>query len=238
MKSTAIVLAGGKGSRMKSEVRKQYLQIGGKPVLWYSLKTFEECSRIDEVILVCGQGEVEQCSAWFVKEYGFKKISHIVEGGRERYHSVYEGLKVTAQDSDWVFIHDGARPFVDKEILNRMLEALPQCGACVAGMPVKDTIKQSDAQGWVEKTLPRERLWTVQTPQAFSRRLILDAYEELMRREREGSLELRITDDAMVAEEIACAPVRLIEGSYENLKITTPEDLAVAEAILKNRSEK
>lgn len=228
MKNVAIVLAGGRGSRMKSQVKKQYLLIGGRPVLWYSLHTLQQCSRIDGIVLVCGSGEVEQCRQQFVEEYGFTKILKIVEGGRERYHSVHEGLKAIG-DCGYVLIHDGARPFLDEAMVNRILDALPQCRACVVGMPVKDTIKLSTPEGYVEQTLPRERLWTIQTPQSFDYALIRRAYDELARRE---ALEVSITDDAMVAEYILGTPVKLIEGSYNNIKITTPEDLVLAEAIL------
>ena len=171
MKNTAIVLAGGSGSRMKSKVKKQYLLMDGKPVLYYSMAVFQDCSRIDEIILVCGKGEKEQCREEIVLPYGLTKVSHIVEGGKERYHSVYEGLKAI-DACDYVLIHDGARPFVDEEILNRVLDELPSCRACVVGMPVKDTIKMSNDDGYVEKTLPREKLWAIQTPQSFSYTLI------------------------------------------------------------------
>lgn len=228
MKNVAIVLAGGRGSRMKSQIKKQYLIIGDRPVLWYSLHTFQQCGRIDEVVLVCAGGEVEQCRRQFVEEYGFTKIRQIVEGGKERYHSVHEGLKA-AGDCDYVLIHDGARPFLDEAMVDRILDALPKCHACVVGMPVKDTIKMSSPEGYVERTLPREKLWLIQTPQSFDYALIRRAYDELADR---GELEVSITDDAMVAEYILGTPVKLIEGSYNNIKITTPEDLAQAEAIL------
>lgn len=234
MRTVAIVLAGGKGSRMKSEIKKQYLLVDGKPVLWYSLDAMERCGRVDEVVLVCGRGEQEQCRREFVERYGFQKIRGIVEGGKERYHSVYEGLKA-AGDCTYVLIHDGARPFVDAAILDRILDALPDCRACVAGMPVKDTIKLGDPDGFVEQTLPRERLWTIQTPQAFSCSLIRGAYEALMQSEAEGTLQVRITDDAMVAEQFGNVRVKLIEGSYDNIKITTPEDLFLAEEIVRQR---
>lgn len=228
MKNTAIVLAGGRGSRMKSEIRKQYLLIGDKPVLYYSLAAFQNCREIDEIILVCSAGEEEKCRAEFVCQYGISKISRIVPGGKERCHSVYEGLKA-ARVCDYVLIHDGARPFITEEILERILEGLPRYRACVVGMPVKDTIKLSGEGGYVEQTLPREKLWTIQTPQSFSYELIKDAYDRLMEKNPAGT---GVTDDAMVAESMGGVLVKLIEGSYENIKITTPEDLLLAEAIL------
>lgn len=236
MKNTAIVLAGGSGSRMKSSVKKQYLMMQEKPVLCHSLEVFQNCSRIDEIVLVCGKGEVEQCRTGIVESYGFTKVVHIVEGGKERYHSVYEGLKVIT-DCNYVLIHDGARPFVDEGILDRVLNALPEYHACVVGMPVKDTIKMSNTEGFVDRTLPRELLWTIQTPQSFDYALIRDAYDQLHKKEQAGTLEIKITDDAMVAEYILQTPVKLVEGSYDNIKITTPEDLLLAELILNQRKQ-
>lgn len=233
MKNTAIVLAGGRGSRMKSEIPKQYLLIDGKPVLYYSLDVFQKYPGIDEIILVCGADDIEKCRKDIVEYYGFSKVRCIVPGGRERYHSVHEGLKAV-RDCRYVLIHDGARPFVDEGMLNRILEELPVCRACVVGMPVKDTIKLSSEQGYVEQTLPREKLWSIQTPQSFEYSLIRQAYDELAGREPQ---EVKITDDAMVLEYISGIPVKLIEGSYENMKITTPEDLLLAELLLSRRKK-
>ena len=234
MKYTAIVLAGGSGSRMKSKVKKQYLQMGDYPVLWYSLAVLEKSSRIDEIVLVCGKGEQEQCRSLFVDTYGFQKIVKVVEGGKERYHSVYEGLKA-AKGCDYVLIHDGARPFLDEEMLVRLTAALPIWNACVVGMPVKDTIKLADPDtGCVQATPDRSLLWTIQTPQAFRYDLIRSAYDTLIQEESAGTLTQKVTDGAMVAER-AGASVKLIEGSYNNIKITTPEDLVFARAILETR---
>ncbi|MCC8136891.1 MAG: 2-C-methyl-D-erythritol 4-phosphate cytidylyltransferase [Clostridiales bacterium] len=234
MRNVAIVLAGGNGSRMNSKIKKQYLQIGNYPVLWYSLRTFQNSPWIDEIVLVCGAGEIKRCRDQFVDQYGLSKIGKIVAGGRERYHSVYEGLKA-AENCDNVLIHDGARPFISEEILNRIFDTLKQCPACVTGMPVKDTIKIGSTDGYVEQTLPREKLWLIQTPQSFSYSLIRQAYDELIRREKEAEtqndVERKITDDAMVVETILQTPVKLIKGSYDNIKITTPEDLVLAKTL-------
>lgn len=232
MKTMAIVLAAGRGSRMKSEVKKQYLTINEKPVLYYCLNVFQRCGKVDGIVLVCGSGEIEYCRREIVERYGFSKVTKIIEGGKERYHSVHEGLKAM-EACDYVMIHDGARPFVDEKMLERIMEELPSCRACVVGMPVKDTIKLSDDKGYVEQTLPREKLWSVQTPQSFEYRLIREAYDRLANLE---NIEVQITDDAMVAEYIMDQPVKLVEGSYENIKITTPEDMLLAEAILKRWS--
>lgn len=231
MRNAAIVLAGGSGSRMKSKVKKQYLLLQERPVLYYSLSVFQESEYIDEIILVCGKGETEQCRTDIVEKYGFTKVSRVVEGGKERYHSVYEGLKAI-EGCDYVMIHDGARPFVDSAMLARIMQDLEQVDACVAAVPVKDTIKLSDENGFVANTPPREQLWTVQTPQSFRYDLIRAAYDQLAKGEPAG---VKITDDAMVAEYFAHVPVKLTEGSYENIKITTPEDLLLAEMILQKR---
>jgi len=230
VKNAAIVLAGGSGKRMRSDVKKQYLLIGGKPVLYYSLETFQKSSRIDEIILVCSHEDIEWCRETIVMPYGFTKVKKIVSGGKERHDSVFEGLKAL-ENCTYVMIHDGARPFIDEEMLERIWSELPSVRACTVGMPVKDTIKLSDNLGFVEQTLPRERLWNIQTPQAFAYDLIRRAHEL----RAEGGLEMKITDDAMLIEYTEQIPVKLIEGSYENIKITTPEDLLYAEMIWKKR---
>lgn len=223
---TAIILAAGSGKRMNSKVHKQYLLLDKKPILYYSLKAFEE-SRVSNIILVTGAGEEDYCNKEIVEKYGFRKVIAVVAGGKERYHSVYEGLKA-AQGAAYVLIHDGARPFVDHEIIERSMKAVKTYQACVAGMPVKDTIKIADKDGFAKETPERSRVWQIQTPQTFSYPLILHAYEKMME-DDDGS----VTDDAMVLERMTKHRVKLIAGNYRNIKITTPEDLFVAEAYLK-----
>lgn len=222
-RNVAIVLAAGRGKRMNSAVQKQYLKIGGHPVLAYSLAQFEQCPFIEEVVLVTGQEEIGYCREEIAGRYGFRKVKKIVPGGAERYQSVYEGLRA-AGDCDYVYIHDGARPFVDQEILRRLRESVTLHGACVAGMPVKDTIKIADAQGFAEYTPDRSRVWMIQTPQVFAYPLIYDAYTEILQRK-----DLTVTDDAMVLETVSGRKSHLVQGSYKNIKITTPEDLQIAE---------
>ncbi len=232
--TTAIVLAAGQGKRMNAPVQKQYLLLKGRPVLYYSLKAFEE-SDITRIVLVTGQEEIAYCRKEIVEAFGFRKVEQIVAGGRERCHSVYEGLKAAA-GSAYVLIHDGARPFVTEAIIERTLDGAQKYGACIAGMPVKDTIKIADGDAFVTRTPNRSSLWQVQTPQAFSYPLIFWAYEELFgneKREPEGV----VTDDAMVLERFLSfrktgQRVKLVEGSYENIKITTPSDLQVAEQFM------
>lgn len=233
MKTTAIVLAAGQGKRMGSDVAKQFLLLDGKPVLYYSLKNFEE-SLVDDVILVTGDGMRDYCRENIIEKYGFQKVRAIVTGGKERYHSVAYGLRAVESGCDYVLIHDGARPFADPSIIERGVEAVQKYGACVVGMPVKDTIKISDENGFCESTPNRNRVWMIQTPQIFSYPLIHGAYEKLLQEEKH-LLEkgVAITDDAMVAELFTDQKVKFVEGSYQNIKLTTPEDLKVAEVFLK-----
>lgn len=229
----AILLAAGQGKRMSSNVPKQYLLIKDKPVLYYSLKAFEE-SFVDEIVLVTGEGEQEYCRNEIVNKYGIHKVSHIVAGGAERYHSVYEGIKA-AGNCDYIFIHDGARPFITEEILQRSYENVIEHDACVVGMPVKDTIKLADENGFASSTPKRDLVWAIQTPQVFSYSIIEEAYSILIEKEKELIKKgIRVTDDAMVVETFTDKKVKLVNGSYENIKITTPEDLKIAEAFLEN----
>ena len=231
MKTVAIVLAAGKGKRMKSDAPKQYLMLKDMPVLCYALKAFEE-SLVDEVILVTGREEIEYCRGQIVEAYGFSKVTQIVEGGKERYHSVYAGL-VAAKDADYVFIHDGARPFVSPQMIQNLYEEVNVHGAVVAGMPVKDTIKLVDENQFVKETPNRKSVWLVQTPQVFAYRDIFAAYEKLIDEEVQVTERgIQVTDDAMVLETFGGKKVKLVETGYENIKITTPEDLPVARVFM------
>lgn len=224
---TAIVLAAGKGTRMNSKIQKQFLEVEGKPVIYYSLKCFQESPLIRDIILVTGEESLSYCKEEIVKRFGFSKVKKVTAGGKERYDSVYAGL-CACDNTDYVLIHDGARPFVTEEILERTCLSVKETGACVVGMPAKDTIKISDRNKMVESTPAREKVWLVQTPQAFRYSLIKEAYESIRCKDMSG-----ITDDAMIVEQERGVKVALVHGSYENLKITTPEDLIIAEAFLR-----
>ena len=224
--NTAIVLAAGQGKRMNSKIQKQFLEIGGKPVLYYSLRCFQESPLIHNIILVTGEKDISYCKKEIIDKYGFSKVSEVIPGGKERYDSVYAGLLACGQ-CDHVLIHDGARPFITEEILERGMAGVRETGACVIGMPSKDTIKLSDEKGFVSETPDRKNVWTIQTPQIFSYSLIRRAHESIRKKDMS-----QITDDAMVVEQETGRKVRLVEGSYMNLKITTPEDLATAEIFL------
>lgn len=234
---TAIVLAAGSGRRMKSDVAKQYLPLGGRPLIWYALHAIEESSVIDNCILVACQEDILNgyVREEIVERFGFHKVASIVPGGAERYDSVYNALQAIKETgtAGYVFIHDGARPFLTEEILERCLAEVEKTGACVAGMPVKDTIKIADEDCYARQTPDRNTLWQIQTPQVFERVLITQAYEKLMQeKERLAAAGVKITDDAGVVELLMDRPVKLVEGSYRNIKVTTPEDIAVAEAFL------
>lgn len=226
----AVILAAGQGKRMNSPVQKQYMMLEEKPLISYSLEVFA-ASKIDEVVLVVGAGEEDYVRREILFPMGLEERVSVVCGGKERYHSVYAGVSCL-KDCDYILIHDGARPFVTKQIIERAVLAAEESGACVVGMPVKDTIKISDGKGYAADTPDRSLLWQIQTPQAFEAKLILEGYKRLM---ADSLLQEGITDDAMVVERCMGHPVRLVEGSYENLKVTTPEDMVIAGAILQQR---
>ncbi len=228
-RTAAVVLAAGQGKRMQSGVAKQYLLLKERPVIWYSLEAFEK-SPVDEVILVTGKEETDWVQEHIVDRYGFKKVRAVVAGGAERYHSVCRGLSaLDGQDQrpDLVLIHDGARPLISEEVIRRTIEAAREYGACVAAVPVKDTVKRA-AGGVVEETLERASLFAVQTPQVFEAGLIKAALTKAL---EEGA---ELTDDCAAVERLGMK-VALTRGAYENLKITTVEDLILAEALLEWR---
>lgn len=224
---TAIVLAAGQGKRMHSKIQKQFLEIGGKPILYYSMECFQKSPLIQDIILVTGEDMISYCKSEIVEKYGFTKVCKVTAGGKERYDSVYAGL-LCCQDTDYVYIHDGARPFVTEEMIQRGYEAVKRTNACVMGMPSKDTVKLADPSGYIKETPDRKIVWNIQTPQIFSYDLIRGAYESIRKKDMTG-----VTDDAMVVEQETGTKILLVEGSYQNIKITTPEDLAIAEAFLR-----
>ena len=236
----AVVLAGGRGKRMGTTLAKQYLPIPDKPVLYYTMKVFEDSEVIDEVILVVGKGHIPYCRREIVEKYKFRKVTAIVEGGKERYHLVWQALRILERENmqkGYVFIHDGTRPFISEEILERAFREVCKSGACVVGMPVKDTIKVAEEKGCIDITPKRSLVWQIQTPQVFSSDLIIPAYREVITKEKELLARgIQITDDAMVVENVCGCPIRLVEGSYDNIKITTPEDLEIAELFVAERT--
>ncbi len=230
---TAILLAAGSGSRMKSKVAKQFMPIAGKPLLWYALRAIETSDIIDDCVLVTGQADVPYVEEEIVKHYGFSKVTKVIPGGSERYYSVYEGLKAMDNSDGYVFIHDGARPFLTEKILRDTLEAVEIHHACVTATPSKDTVKLADEEGFAEATPDRSRVYNIQTPQVFDADLILYAYEQLLlNKERLDSGSLHVTDDASVVELFTDRKVKLVTGAYENIKVTTPGDAMIAETLI------
>ncbi|MDF2511874.1 MAG: ispD [Herbinix sp.] len=226
---TAIILAAGQGKRMGSEVAKQFLMLQDKPVLYYSIKAFED-SDIDRIILVTSEDQVEYCRTNIVEYYGFQKVVDVICGGKERYDSVYNAL-IKTELADYVLIHDGARPFISKDMIKNIMEQVILDKACLIGTPVKETIKVVDCGGIIQATPNRNTLWAAQTPQAFEYTSIKKAYELFQQELNPESLG--ITDDAMVYEAYCKLPVKMIMGDYNNIKLTTPEDLMLAKGIVK-----
>lgn len=235
VKTAAIILAGGKGKRMGTSVSKQYLELEGYPVLYYALSTFEKSS-VDYIVIVCGEGDEAYIEENIVKKYNIKKVAVIVEGGKERYNSVYHGLNAIEEicsDTDIVLIHDGARPFVSTDIIEKLIKCCETEEACVAAVRAKDTIKISDREGYIRETPSRETVWQIQTPQTFKYDIIKKAYNFVL-----GGDTKDITDDAMVLERYCNHKIKLVEASYDNIKITTPEDMIFGKAILNNKNRR
>ncbi len=232
-KIAAIVLAAGVGKRMNSEISKQYMLVHNKPILYYSLKAFEN-SAVDEIILVTGQDDISYCRMQIVEKYHINKVKKIIAGGKERYHSVYNGLQETT-DTDIILIHDAARPMIDRNLIQASIDCVKTEEACVLGVPVKDTIKTVGEGGYVTATPDRNSLWSIQTPQTFRGGLIREAYNKLYHIIEDDEVQVpQITDDAMVVEYATGKRVKIIHGKYENIKITTPEDLRLAELFLES----
>lgn len=224
-----IIVAAGKGSRMGTKESKQYLELGGKPILVHTLERFQQMPETHSIVLVVGSQEVGRCES-YVKHYGLTKVIRILPGGQERQDSVYAGLKALPASVRVVLVHDGVRPFVRDKHIRACWQAAEQGGAAVLAVPVKDTIKVIDESGYIQSTPDRKSLWAIQTPQAFRRSLLEEAHDKAKLDDFIG------TDDAMLVERLG-ARVRVVEGDYRNIKITTPEDLPWAECILQNKGE-
>ncbi|MFA5537468.1 MAG: 2-C-methyl-D-erythritol 4-phosphate cytidylyltransferase [Bacillota bacterium] len=228
-KTTAIILSAGQGLRMGGNIPKQYLEVAGSPVIVRTTALFQACKLIEEIILVVDRNNMN-----FVKELMGKhptnKLRAIVPGGQERSHSVSRGLKQVSGDSSLVVVHDGVRPFFTLELLERVIKEAGVKGAAIPGVPLKDTIKVCDQTGLVLATPAREKLWSIQTPQAFRKDWLLEAYRLVS---EEG---LVATDDAGLLEKLG-KPVYVVMGEYENIKLTTSEDLLLGEAILRRRQK-
>ncbi len=227
-KVTALIPAAGMGRRMGQAVAKQFLPLGDKPMLAHTLLVFQRASEIDEIIPILSKEDMESCLRDVIEQYHITKVKTLVVGGKERQDSVMNGLQKLEKDASVVLVHDGVRPFVTIDMISESVE-LAKKGECIAvGVPLKDTVKEVDDKRIVRHTLERSRLWAIQTPQTFPVKILKRAYDESYKHRAYG------TDDAMLVER-AGGKVRVIMGSYENIKITTPEDLILAEEILKRR---
>lgn len=222
LKVSAVIVAAGTGSRMKMGEKKQFLSIGGLPVIVHCLKVFENCDQVDDIIIVLSADDMDYFNNEIYKKFGFKKIKSIAAGGNTRQQSVYSGLSKVEKTTDIVMIHDGARPFVKEEELIASINAAQKFGAACIAVPVKDTIKVVDSSRFVQNTPNRANLWAVQTPQTFKYDTILKIHSIALEKGITGS------DDASLAE--ACnIKVYICEGRYDNIKITTKEDLIYAQ---------
>lgn len=226
--NTAIILAAGRGTRMKAEVNKQYLLLEGEPIIVHTIVGFEKSPLIDEIILVINENDVEVCKKNILNKYKFKKVKKVILGGKERQRSVYNGILEVDKESEVVLIHDGARPIVTEQVIERCIRGAKEYGAVSAGVPIKETIKIMKADRFVDFTPRREDVWITQTPQAFKTDIIRKAHEIAIEEDILG------TDDAMLIEHMG-EKVKMVEGDYENIKITTPEDLITVEAILSRK---
>ncbi|MFA5577382.1 MAG: 2-C-methyl-D-erythritol 4-phosphate cytidylyltransferase [Tissierellaceae bacterium] len=227
---SVIIAAAGMSNRMGSKINKQFIAIGSKPILAHTVEKFEKCRYIDEIIIVSKEEEIEYCRKEIVRKYRFNKVTNIIRGGKERQDSVYNGILALDERSDIVLIHDGARPFVKIENIEDSIECVEKHGACVIGVPVTDTIKIVGEHKSIDKTPQRSLLWAAQTPQAFYKDIILGAYEKA---QIDGFLG---TDDSSLVERMG-HEVRMVMGSYENIKITTPEDILLGESLIRDREK-
>jgi 2-C-methyl-D-erythritol 4-phosphate cytidylyltransferase len=222
---SAVIVAAGKGIRMNGAVRKQYLPLAGRPVLTHSLSVFETCQFIHRIVLVVPEDDLAYCQDHILS--GFKERIELVAGGNNRQDSVYNGLIALGKNNGIVIIHDGVRPFLNREMLDSCVTGAKKHGACIIGVPVEHTLKKVNGIRNVEKTIERRNIWFAQTPQAFQYEIIRNAHEDARLKGYAG------TDDAYLVEQMG-NPVKMIKGDKNNIKITTREDLKLAQAILES----
>lgn len=222
--ASAVIVAAGRGTRMGMDINKQYMDICGKPMLARTLQVFEDCDSIDEIILVVNSRDIFYCKQNIIEKFNFSKVKSLVSGGETRQNSVYNGLCDVSTGCDVVVIHDGARPFILPEEIVACIDAAYEYGASTIATPVKDTIKLTDGEGFIRETLDRNALWAVQTPQTFLYSLIMAAHRKAIEDDFTG------TDDAMLVERMGIK-IKLVRGSYNNIKITTKEDIKLAEIL-------
>jgi 2-C-methyl-D-erythritol 4-phosphate cytidylyltransferase len=229
--TSCILVAAGAGTRMGTGINKQFILIDKVPLLAHTIQAFDSCKDIDEIVIVMNKSDIERCKREIIDPFYFKKVSSVVEGGKTRQESGFRGLRAIIKNADIAIVHDGARPFVDHDTILRGIEAAAEFGASCTAVPVKDTIKQADSSGFVVQTLDRDGLWQVQTPQTFRYEILKKAHEKAI---EDGFVG---TDDAVLVERMG-NKIKLVEGNYYNIKITTLEDYANALSIYKNLSGK
>jgi 2-C-methyl-D-erythritol 4-phosphate cytidylyltransferase len=222
LKTIALITAAGKGQRMQSEIPKQYLCLGEKPILFHTLLVFEECAGVDGIYLIVPPDQMAMVQKDIVEKYQFKKVLKLVRGGKMRQHSVWNGLQAIRSGCSIVVVHDGVRPFISCRLIEKSIEEARKNGAAVVGVIAKDTVKRM-AKGKKILTLPREEIWLAQTPQTFRFPLLVKAYQKAQQDDIVG------TDDASLVERLD-HPITLIKGDHCNIKITTPEDFALAKS--------
>ncbi len=220
---SCIVAAAGKGSRMQSELNKIFLEFAGKPVLAHTLSVLEACRTVDEIVIVTSECDILGCKD-IVEEFGISKVTAITVGGKERQDSVRNALKEVSPQADIVLIHDAARPLVTEEVISDVIENVTLCGAAAPGVSCKNTLKLADNEGFIADTPDRSLMYEIQTPQGFSRDLIVRAHENALQNSLAG------TDDCFLVEQLGNR-VKISQGDYRNIKITTPEDLPLAELL-------
>lgn len=227
-RNIAIIVAAGSGKRMNQELPKQFVKVGDKPLLAHTIERFELCPEIEEILLVAPEDYLAFCQQEIVDRYHFKKVRRIVAGGEHRQDSVWNGLKVLANNTRLVVVHDGVRPFITSERISEGIKLCANCKAVITAIPVKDTVKEV-RQLEVIGTVDRQKLYLVQTPQFFDYQMLMKAYRKA---QKEGKY---YTDDSALVEALG-EPVKVLEGSYDNIKVTTAEDLAFAEFLLSKAS--
>lgn len=224
-KLRVVIAAAGRGSRMKSGTNKQYMLLDGRPILSYCLDFFERQEVVDAIVVICGAEERDYCQSEIIQRFKYRKVTAVLPGGRERQDSIWVGLQNLGDDTGLVVVHDGARPFISGEVWTRLVAAAREWGAAIPGVVSKDTLKLVDQDGFVQQTLPRSSVFAIQTPQIFKYDELVAAYRHAQEDNFQG------TDDASLFERYI-GRVKVVVGDYRNLKITTPEDIKIAEALL------
>jgi 2-C-methyl-D-erythritol 4-phosphate cytidylyltransferase len=232
LKTVAIIPAAGTGIRMENDRPKQFLDLEGRPLLAVTLEKFQGCSAIDSIILVAPQSDVKYCQGEIVERHHLTKVEKVVAGGERRQDSVRLGIEATGGHYGLVLIHDGVRPLITHDLIERVVKAAQEHRAVITGLPAKETVKEIDENALVMKTYDRQKIWLVQTPQVFQYEDILMAHRRAV---EEGWEE--VTDDALLVEKVGI-PVKVVEGSEDNIKVTTPQDLELVKFLLGRQKQK